>query len=204
MQKLPWFPRPLIALAHVAGKPTFCVQWHGQDSDGRVSDEQMLFPIYGDGLEDLETVRPYHLRVSFLGSVGAWNKENPDSPLSFAAEEGYGDSLIVRTVANELFSHEAWVFSCFVASPVESGVSYTPATYYNPDVCDELPHLGIDEGLQEAWRGIYLDPRMANSIEDMVGRLVDAQGHFNISAARYKAWRGSEACRRHGLAPFPA
>ena len=190
MQKLPWFPRPLIIFTMIGEKSTPCVQWHGQDSEGNVSEEQMLFPIYGREAQYIEMVRPDFWRVSFLGNMSVWNEKYPDRPYARAARGKVvkgPDVPIVRMISNELFSHDTFVLSCPVIQCGEDGLLYSPAVYDNPDAYDELPRHEIDRDLQINWRNLYkglgrFDSNIREAVEGMY------PGYPRWHARKYVEW----------------
>lgn len=189
MQKLPWLPRPLIIFALIAGKETPCVQWHGQDYRGNVTEEQMLFPLYGHDARYAEVVRPDFWRVSFLGSMNAWNEQHPERPFAHMVEDEVvegGTIPIARMMANELFSHPTFSLTCFVVNCAENGLLYTPAVYENLDVYYELPKHEVDKDLQSDWRQFYRDSSCEN-ISHSVDRVAGCD-YMGVYARRYERW----------------
>lgn len=188
MQALSWLPRPLIIFAMIGKTLTPCVQWHGQDSDGKISEEQMLFSIYGHDAKYIECVRADFWRVSFLGSILVWNKDYPKGPYAHVVDgkvKEDGDIPIIRMMANELFSHESFSLTCLVIQRAEQGVLYSPATYENQDAYDELPRHEVDKDLQLDWRQFYQDPKCTD-----IGFAVERMypGYPGRHAQKYAAW----------------
>ncbi|OHA80085.1 MAG: hypothetical protein A2675_01085 [Candidatus Yonathbacteria bacterium RIFCSPHIGHO2_01_FULL_51_10] len=145
MQKLPWLPRPLIVFAPIAGEITPCVQWHGQESSGDVTDEQFLFPLCGLNAQYIEVVRPDFWRVASIGNV-------------------------VELVANELCSHPDFLLVCGVVARSQQGILLFPQVYENPDVHDELPRDDEDKEFQRLFRYYYL--KGAEDIDAKVSEVI--------------------------------
>ena len=189
MQALPWLPRPLIIFVMIGETLTPCVQWHGQDSEGNMSEEQILFPIYGKDSELIECVRPQYWRIWFLGGISAWNESHPEQPLARVV----GDKVmkddgapIVRIVANECSRMNTASLACQVVQVGgEDGVLYSPATYENRDVEEELPKHNLDEKLQREWRQFYQDLECPN-IEFAIDKMY--LGYPGLYASRYAVW----------------
>jgi hypothetical protein len=185
MQALPWLPRPLIIFAMICDKVTPCVQWHGQDSEGNVTDEQMLFPIYGKDSEIIECVRPEYWTVAYLGCISTWNEKRPNGP--HLGADHTNDAPFIQFMSNEIFSHETFQYFCPVIQLGKQGVLYSPQTYENLNAPKELPRHGLDSNIQDKWRKAYLNPDL--DIKKEVERVVDLLDLFpEIYSPRYHHW----------------
>lgn len=191
MQNLPWFPRPLIIFAMICGRATPCVQWHGQDWQGKITEEQMLFPICGRGSELIECVRPEYWMVSFLGCISVWNKMHPEHQFVSVAEgevKRQSDISIIRIIANELFAHETVSLICPIIRLGEGGVLYSPQTYENPNAQDELPWHGLDHDLQSQWRKAYLNEDITDISHAVESQLARLHWYPDCYLSRYHAY----------------
>jgi len=188
MQALPWLPRPLIIFAMIGETLTPCVQWHGQDSEGNITEEQMLFPLYGHDAQFIETIKSDFWRVSFLGEMGIWNERYPKTPYARVkngkAEKG-SNGLIARIIANELFEHDTFALTCFAVQVEEWNRLYAPATYDNRDAYDELPRHDVDRDLQANWRNFYRGLGRVNVQEAVEGMY---PGYPGRHAQKYAQW----------------
>ncbi|MDQ5962867.1 MAG: hypothetical protein QG653_674 [Patescibacteria group bacterium] len=158
MQKLPWLPRPLVIMVPINGVRTPCVQWHGIDSSGVVTEEQMLFPVIGADSKYIECVREDYWRVKYLGGVETWNKEFGDFFGCIDASRARPDNSIVFLRANELFSHATFSVNGFIVARAEEGRLFRPSVYHNLECEAELPKYDVDKFLQvgeRSWRERY-------------------------------------------------
>lgn len=161
MSQLLWIPRPLIVFAKITNEKIPCVQWHGQDWEGGVTEEQFLFPLCGKDSKLIECVREDFWRVRFLGSIGEWNKSHPSRPYAVIRNKeiwfGMESRCIIHVVTNELWRHADFSIICEVVARAEDGRLLTPHTYENPNVHDELPLYECDKEIQREWRRPYVE-----------------------------------------------
>lgn len=168
----------------ISGKLMPCVQWHGQDSEGNVTEKQMLFPIFGEESQYIECVREDFWRVSYLGDIKSWNALNKNQFVVILNNSLGQDAPIIFLQANELFTHNTFSLKCRVIQLGENGVLFSPHTYHNPDCYGELPRRDFDKGFQKNWRLPYKNPE-CQDIEAEIDHLCAKDFYWSHLRRRY-------------------
>lgn len=154
LPKLPWIPRPLVIFAHLGKGIAPCIQWYGEGPGGNISEQQMLFPIYGKGAEVVNEVKPE-----------CWRIHSVDRDLVHLVGPGHDVSVFV-----------GWTYS-------SERVPFLPQQYKNEEVVGELPQHELDKRYQAAWRVPYLIPQHPNieeAVERVCGELFGGYRTFQI------------------------